>query len=76
MPLEALRANIARALLAVAIAPSPLKFSVRLYCAPPSICIMYGCGTAHDTTLFARYCLVTPHQKPPEVGFGAPGGVW
>ena len=46
----------------------------RAHCSRPSMCIMYGCGTAHDTTLFARYCLVTPHQKPPEVGFGAPGG--
>jgi hypothetical protein len=26
----------------------------------PSICIMYGCGRARETTLFARYCLVTP----------------
>ena len=48
----------------------------------PSICIMYECGTARETTLFARYCLVTPRQKktdlckkkPPKVSFGAPGG--
>ena len=30
---------------------------------------MYECGTARETTLFARYCLVTPRQKPPEIGF-------
>jgi hypothetical protein len=24
---------------------------------------MYECGTARETTLFARYCLVTPRQK-------------
>ena len=35
----------------------------RAHCPRPSICIMYGCGTAHETTLFARYCLVTPRQK-------------
>ena len=46
----------------------------RTHCPRPSMCIMYGCGTACGTTLFARYCLVTPRQKPPEVGFGAPGG--
>ena len=38
----------------------------------PSISIMYGCGTVCDITLFARYCLVIPRQKPPKVGFGAP----
>ena len=35
-----------------------------------------GCRTARGTTLFARYCLVTPRPKPPEVGFGAPRVVW
>ena len=49
----------------------------------PSICIMYGCGTVCETTLFARCCLVTPRQKSlpksavePEGGFGdgAPPG--
>ena len=38
----------------------------------PSISIMYGCGTVCEITLFARYCLVIPRQKPPKVGFGAP----
>ena len=38
----------------------------------PSISIMYGCGTVCDITLFARYCLVIPRQKPPKVVFGAP----
>ena len=40
----------------------------------PSISIMYGCGTVCEITLFARYCLVIPRQKPPKVGFGAPTG--
>ena len=39
----------------------------------PSMCIMYGCRTAREITLFARYCLVTPRQKPPKVGFGGFG---
>ena len=34
---------------------------------------MYGCGTACETTLIARYCHVTPRQKPPKVGFGGFG---
>ena len=34
------------------------------------MCIMYGCRTAREITLFARYCLVTPRQKPPKVGQG------
>ena len=42
----------------------------RTHCPRPSMCIMYGCGTACGTTLFARYCHVTPRQKPPKVGFG------
>ena len=60
------------------VANSPLSLATlrmlhcRAHCPRPSICIMYGCGTAHETTLFARYCLVTPRQKPPKVGFGAP----
>ena len=62
------------------VANSPLSLATlrmlhsRAHCPRPSMCIMYGCGTACGTTLFARYCLVTPRQKPPEVGFGAPGG--
>ena len=39
----------------------------------PSTCIMHGCGTACGTTLFARYCHVTPRQKPPKVGSGGFG---
>ena len=42
----------------------------RTHCPRPSMCIMYGCGTACGTTLFARYCHVTPRQKPPKVGSG------
>ena len=34
---------------------------------------MHGCGTACGTTLFARYCHVTPRQKPPKVGSGGFG---
>ena len=45
----------------------------RTHCPRPSMCIMYGCGTACGTTLFARYCHVTPRQRPPKVGFGGFG---
>ena len=45
----------------------------RTHCPRPSMCIMYGCGTACGTTLFARYCHVTPRQKPPKVGSGGFG---
>ena len=45
----------------------------RTHCPLPSMCIMYGCGTACGTTLFARYCHVTPRQKPPKVGSGGFG---
>ena len=37
---------------------------------------MYGCGTVCEITLFARYCLVIPRQKPFKVGFGAPTPPW
>ena len=50
--------------------------AVPIFGPPKHICIMYGCGMACGTTLFARYCHVTPRQKPPKVGFGAPGGGW
>ena len=45
----------------------------RTHCPRPSMCIMYGCGTACGITLFARYCHVTPRQKPPKVGSGGFG---
>ena len=45
----------------------------RTHCPRPSMCIMYGCGTACGITLFARYCHLTPRQKPPKVGSGGFG---
>ena len=35
----------------------------------PSTCIMYGCGTACGTTLFARFGPITLCPKPPKIDF-------
>ena len=57
------------------VAYSPLSLATlrmlhyRAHWPRPSICIMYGCGTARGTTLFARFGPITLRPKPPKIDF-------
>jgi len=48
---------------------SPRMLPCRTHCPHPSMCIMYGCGTACGTTLFARFGPITLCPKPPKIDF-------
>ena len=63
------------------IGPAQAHIHICITCACACTCTcactcLWVCGTACETTVFARYCLVTPRQiqKPPKVGFGNPFG--